>query len=334
VISSAQAGQRASLRREQGAALVEFALVSLVLYVLLAGAIEFGRLMFDASALQDVARLAARELAVAPVRADATFEYALSCDATADPACLVDLKGRVFDPACLVVDLADPAVAGDPDGYFAAMPVVNRALRPLMMTEPVRSTLLRYPGALLSDAAGVACSAVGPNGQAAPTGLTVGIPFIEARDSSGVESITWVPVLQEIRAAQDAECPSRGPFSLIYLANQDECGPLDADPLSDRGLAAVRINYPYQAAALSGFLPSAPSDIDPLPPNVANPIAADDGGVQQNNVAPGGEVDDGTIGPYAGPFGLGRHFALAGRVVRPFRKLISVQAIYRREVVE
>jgi hypothetical protein len=336
VISSAQAGLWAGLRRpERGAALVEFALVSLVLYVLLAGAIEFGRLMFDASALQDVVRVAARELAIAPIRADATFEYALSCDAASDPACLVDLKARVFDPACLVVDLADPAVAGDPDGYFAAMPIVNRALRPLMITEPARPTLMRYAGALLNDATGAACSAIGPNGQAAPTGLTVGIPFVEARDANGSESITWVPVLEEIRAAQDAACPARGPFSLIYLASQDECGPLDADPLLDRGLAAVRINYPYQAAALTGFLPSAPTGIDPFPPNVANPIAADDGGVQQNNIAPGAEMDDGgAIGPYAGPFGLGRQLALAGRVVRPFRKLISVQAIYRREVVQ
>src|SRR5438132_13243424 len=114
--------------RERGAALVEFALVSLVLYLLLAGTIEFGRLMFAANALQDVARLAARELAVAPIRADATFDYALTCDAATDAACLVDLRARIFDPACLVVDLSDPAVAEDPDGYFAAMPVVNRAL--------------------------------------------------------------------------------------------------------------------------------------------------------------------------------------------------------------
>jgi hypothetical protein len=212
-----------------------------VLYVLLAGAIEFGRLMFDASALQDVVRVAARELAIAPIRADATFEYALSCDAASDPACLVDLKARVFDPACLVVDFADPAVSADPDGYFASMPIVNRALRPLMITEPARPTLMRYAGALLNDATGAACSAIGPSGQAAPTGLTVGIPFVEARDANGSESITWVPVLEEIRAAQHAACPARGPFSLIYLASQDECGPLDADPLLDRGLAAVRI---------------------------------------------------------------------------------------------
>jgi hypothetical protein len=321
-------------RRERGAALVEFALVSLVLYLLIASAIEFGRLMFDANALQDVARVAARELAVAPVRAEATFEYALSCDATSDADCLVDLRARVFDPACLVVDLTDPAVAADPDGYFAAMPVVNRALRTLMITEPSRPGLLRYAGALLSDASGAPCSAIGPNGQASPTGLTVGIPLIESRDAGGVEAIRWVPVVEEIRAAQDAACPARGPFSLVYLAVEDECGPLDADPLADRGLAAVRINYPYQAATLSGFRSSAPTDVDPLPPNVGNFIVAEDGGVVQFNDAPGALLDDGAVGPYAGPYGLGRQFALAGRTLRPFRKLISAQAIYRREVVQ
>ena len=320
--------------RERGAALVEFALVSLVLYLLLAGTIEFGRLMFDANALQDVARVAARELALAPVRANATFDYALSCDATTDPDCLVDLKSRIFDPACLVVDLSDPAVSGDPDGFFAAMPVVNRALRTLMITEPQRPNLLRYAGALMSDSSGTACSAIGPNGQAAATGLTVGIPLVETRDASGGESITWVPVLQEIRAAGDAECPSRGPFSLVYIATNDDCGALQADPLADRGLAAVRINYPYQAATLSGFQPAVPTDADPLPPNIGNFISAEDGSVQELNAAPGGTIDDGAIGPYAGAFGLGRQLALAGRTVRPFRKLISVQAIYRREVVE
>ena len=335
VIPSAQRrGPARSRRPERGAALVEFALVSLALYLLLAGAIEFGRLMFDANALQDVARVAARELAVAPVRAEATFEYALSCDAASDADCLADPRARIFDPACLVVDLSDPAVAFDIDGYFAAMPVVNRALRSLMITEPSRPGLMRYAGALLTDSTGLACSAIGPGGQAAPTGLTVGIPLVESRDAIGVEAIRWVPVVEEIRAAQDAGCPSRGPFSLVYLANEDTCGPLDADPLTDRGLAAVRINYPYQAATLSGYRSSVPNAVDPMPPNVGSFIVADDGGVQELTPAPGGLLDDGAIGPYAGPYGLGRQFALAGRTLRPYRKLISAQAIYRREVVE
>src|SRR5262249_47343002 len=152
--------------------------------------------------LQDAARLAARELSVAPIRANVTFEYALACDPAADANCLVDLKRRVFDPACLVVNLDDPAVAADPDGFFAAMPVVNRALRTLMISDPSRPTVLRYPGALLSDDGQAACSAVGPNGQAAATGLTVGIPLVDGR-VGGAESITWVPVLEEIRARQD-----------------------------------------------------------------------------------------------------------------------------------
>jgi hypothetical protein len=322
------------VRGERGAALVEFALVSIALYLLLAGTIEFGRLLFDANAVQDVARVAARELALAPVRANATFDYALSCDASADPNCLVDLKRRVFDPACLVVDLSDPAVSQDPEGFFAAMPIVNQALRQLMISEPSRPNLLRYAGALVMDGGGAACVAVGPNGQAAPTGLTVAIPLVESRDPSGAETISWVPVLEEIRARQDATCPARGPFSLLYVPASDECGALTADPLPDRGLAAVRVNYPYQAATLSGFL-SGPTDIDPLPSNVANVIVAEDGSVQQLGDAPGPPSDDGApTGAYAGPFGLGRQFALAGRTVRPFRKLISAQAIYRREVVE
>jgi hypothetical protein len=214
------------------------------------------------------------------------------------------------------------------------MPVVNRQLRTLMITEPSRPNILRYAGALLASGDGAACSAIGPNGQAVPTGLTVGIPLVESRGGGGNEAVRWVPVLEEIRATQDAGCPARGPFSLIYLATADECGALDADPLPDRGLAAIRVNYPYQAATLSAFQPSAPTFDDPIPPNVGSPILADDGSVQQNNVAPGSPIDDGAIGPYAGPYGLGRQLALAGRTLRPFRKLISAQAIYRREVVQ
>jgi hypothetical protein len=318
-------------RGERGAALLEFALVSLVLYLLLAGAVEFGRMMFGAGALQDAARVAARELALAPVRADATFEYALSCDPAADTDCLADLRRRIFDPACLVVDMNDPAVSGDPDAYFAAMPIVNRVLRTLMITEPSLPNIVRYPGALLSDTIGNGCSAVGPSGAAAPTGLTVGIPLLSADGGS----VTWVPVLEEIRAAQDVSCPSRGPFSLVYLGVDDACGTLGEDPVPDRGLAAVRMNYPYQAAMLSGFRPSLPTPDDPLPPNLGNPVIADESALQELNAPPGSLLgDDGAIGTYAGPYGLGRQLALAGQVVRPYRKLISAQSVYRRELFE
>jgi hypothetical protein len=332
--SSAIAAWRGGPDTERGAALIEFALVSLVLYFLLAGAVEFGRLMFGANVLQDAARVAARELALAPIRANVSFDYALTCNPLDEPVnCLVDLRRRVFDPACLVVDYTDPAVSPDPDGYFAAMPVVNQVLRSLMITEPSRPTLVRYPGALLSDDSPLGCSAVGPNGAASPTGLTVAIPLVNR--NNGGETVTWVSVLQEIRPADDEDCPTRGPFSLVYLSAQDDCGGLDVDPTPTRGVAAVRINYPYQAATLSAFQSPVPTSTDPLPANITAPILADDGAVQENNSPPGGLLDDGAVvGPYAGPYGLGRQFALAGRVVRPFRRLVSAQAIQRREVFE
>jgi len=316
---------------QRGAALVEFALVSLVLYLIVAGAVEFGRLMFAANAIQDIARVAARELALAPVSASLTFDDALSCDGS-DPTTCPNVKGRVFDPACLVVDLNDPAVAPDPDGYFAAMPVVNRAMRTLMISEPSAPNLLRYPGAALIDGSGASCSAIGPNGQASATGLTVGIPLVAGRDPNGAETIAWVPVLQEIRAAQDADCPAAGPFSLVDLTDAAGCG----TPAADHGVVAVRINYPYQAAMLSAFTPALPTDTDPNPPNWANVIVADDGSVQELNAPPGDPIDlsNGGVGAYAGPFGLGRHFAFAGKTVRPFRRVISAQAIFRREVFE
>lgn len=320
-------------RDERGAALVEFALVSLVLYVLLAAGIEFGRMMFAASVVQDAARLAARELAVAPLRADVTFEYALTCDPLADAACLANLRRRVFDPACLVVDMNDPAVATDPEAYFASMPVVNRTLRSLFISEPGRSNLLRYPGALLGDTSSRACSAIGPNGQAAATGYTVGIPMVTSRAAGGAETIVWVPVLEEIRA--ERPCPERGAFSLVYTPSVDDCGPLGADPVADRGLAAVRVNYPYQAAALSGFQPAPATLNDPRPPNWAGVIAADDGAVLETNAAPGSTLDDQAIaGTYAGPYGLGRQLAFAGQTVRPYRRLVSAQSIHRREVFQ
>jgi hypothetical protein len=105
---------------------------------MLAGTIEFGRLMFDANALQDVARVAARELALAPLRANVrSITHSRAIRRWIAANCLVDLRARVFDPPCLVVDLNDPArrvrsrTATSPQ-----CPVVNRALRTLMITEP------------------------------------------------------------------------------------------------------------------------------------------------------------------------------------------------------
>jgi hypothetical protein len=297
-------------RSERGAILVEFALVALVTSLLLAVSVDFGRLLFSAQGLQDVARVAAREFSVTPVDPTLTFDQALD-----EP----QVVQRVYDKHKLAINLDDPNFDTDAevDAYFAdEMPVVNRALRPLMIVDlanAVHPRLLRYPGAVLADAA-------------APSGFTVGIPRVTGRDANGVETIEWVPVLEEIRI--DPCDPSSGPFGIS-----------SASPMApmQRGLVAVRLNYPYQAGALTAYKPN---PAGPFQPNL-DPITADEGAVSQLPGAcaarqpPGALLGDDptTVGAYAGPFGLGRQFAFV-RTVRPFRKLISAQAIYRREVFE
>jgi len=305
----------AGAKAERGAALIEFALVSLALYLLLAATIEFGRLMFSAQGMQDIARLAARELAVAPLPADITFEAALTyVDPVSGNAPVLQ---RIFNPACLVVNLDDFATDQEIDDFFASpnMPLVNKALRPLMITDrSTGATLLRYPGALLSsnDPAAICVDRPAP--------YTVGIPrVILPRGANGEETFDWIPVLQELRADPD---PVTGPFSLAV-----------------EGVVALRVNYPYQAATMGGFRASADG---PFEPNISNRIVADD---SMDPLAPptNGTVlaepdpaDDAFYGPYAGRYGLGRLATPLGngQGIRPFRKLLAAQAIYRREVFQ
>jgi hypothetical protein len=273
--------------------------------LILAASAEFGRLMFSAQSLQDVARVAARELAVTPFDSMATFETALS---------------TVFDPNLVVIDLAncvdEDAATPLPsiDDVFAGLPLVNKALRPLMIVDHSRGlSLLRYPGALLVNP-GV------PAGTCPTGGFTVGIPRVVERGEEGVETVEWIPLVQEI----PGNPPGSSPFSLDS---------------PQAGLVALRINYPYQAGALSGFRESADG---PFEPNLAGRIRAPDAeldevgqinpGEAPGDLLPDEAPDALSIGPYAGPFGLGRQLAFAGEKLRPFRRLVSAQAIYRREV--
>jgi hypothetical protein len=307
-------------RCECGSILVEFAMISLALSIILAASIDFGRLMFSAQGIQDVARVAARELAVTPLDAAAQFDEAL-----VNPI----VQQRVFNPACLVINVADPVVASDPDAFIRGLPVVNKALVPLMISDrPNGANLMRYPGALLTDGSMATCDSVQAGGvtvSAAATGLTVKIPYV--RDTTG-ELIAWLDVLEEIRP--DSGCPERGPFPLVYDGARDACGALASDPLPSRGLAAVRINYPFQAAAMTGFHPNPEG---PAEPTIGNPILTS----ETTCDPPAGFAlagDPTAVGPYAGDCGLGRQFAFAGQVVRPFRKVVSAQSIYRREVFQ
>lgn len=287
-------------RCERGAVFLEFALVLLVLYLTLFGALELGRAIFGGQLVQDTARVAARELALMPLPPEITFEEALE-----DPR----VKARIYDDDYLVIDLD---AVGDLDDFFAGLPLVNQMLRPLMIVDRLGGddqngqTLLRYPGALLSD----------PESK---TGFTVQIPRVVSRTDSGVESIHWIPVLEEVKAKDAAQ----GAFSILASEGGNVA----------RGVVVLRVNYPYQSAALSGFQANPDADRGK---NMSRYIEAQDGAVTQLSPPLGGASllgNDSPAGTYAGPFGLGRQLALI-RTLRPYRKLISGQAIFRREVFD
>ena len=294
------------MSHERGSVLVEFALVSLVLYLLLAAAIDFGRLMFSAQAAQDAVRVAAREIAITPFPAACPSLHAAL---TNDVACLdsttgTSLMDRIFNPACLIVDLSAFGTKSDDinagvEAFFRDAPLLNKALRPLMFFDIQGDVkFLRYPGRLVPLPEGAASPHCADR---APLSYIIDIPSVTLDPADGHEVIQFLDVLEEMLNA--------GGESQFSVASQ--------------GLVALRLNYPYQAGAMIAYKPMPPSATDPLPPNAAHPIeTTEDVG------------DPPVVGPYTGPQGLGRQLAYAGKTVRPFRKLLSAQAIYRREVFQ
>jgi hypothetical protein len=176
--------------------------------------------------------------------------------------------------------------------FFNDKPILNRLLAPLMIRDTDRN-LLHYPGALVADAN-------------MPSGFHVEIPIVSY--AGGTETIVKnARIVEEILPVpgSDPTVPDNSPFSLTA----------QNVPVTQRGLVALRINYPFQAATMSA---TAPNSNWPPDPNF-NYIEV-----------PASEAGE-TAGTYAGPNGLGNQLVFA-KNVRPFRRLISSQAIYRREV--
>ena len=337
----------------RGAALVEFALMALVLYLLIAGGIELGRMIMVSQALQDAARIAARQLALAelpltePGGSDFTF-----LDALADS----NVQANIWDETRLVIDVSCHPTDGQLEDFWQQnMPAVNRALRPIFISETVDlgngpQTLMRYPGALLKLKTPSSNPVIGT----CPSILadyTVGIPRIN--DTGGMETIDWVPILQEIPGdAVSMANPQCGSFPPTPLP-LDPCIPDPTNPpKTPRGVAAVMVNYPFQSGALSSFRQTPGSAEDPLPPNLGNVNAADDTTAlgeasdplnpNYTLADPGSACDPTTVcgdTVYSGPLGLGAQYAFAGTkgpngTVRPYRRLLFGQAMFHREVVQ
>lgn len=282
-----------------GSILLEFALVSILLYVIMAGIIAFGRMYYTIQAVQVATDTAARELSRTPLPATATFE-----DVRNDP--LSEFSTRIFSEDFLAIDIS-PWMAGPPMSLFdyldsLGIPMVNRALIPVMTISRVgggAQTLLRYPGALVTS-------------PTAPSGFTVEVPLVLARDGQGHETIVWRRVLEEI---------GTDPFPV----NSPE-----------QGLVALQLNYPFQAAESGDFRMPNLATPPPFAPNYGEPNEADDGQVTAGATATGGTptAPDEERGAYTGIFGLGQISHANVDLVRPYRKVITANAIYRREIFE
>jgi len=298
-------------QRRRGQSLVEFSLVALVVYMLLAAILTFGHMLFVAQGAQQAADVAARELSRTPLPADShTLEQILRGDANAD-AVLADVRGRIYDEHYLVLNLETLHGRASLRELIADLPVVNQQLAPLMISDEIDGVrVLRYPGAVFEDDNAADNPADPP-----ASGFLVAIPLVTSRNGDGVETIQWVPVVEEIEPSDTSDA-RHNPFLLTSEL---------------RGVVALRINYPFQSASMSSFQ-TRPAGFDGMgQTNVADDTAVTvtAGGF----LPPGGSriASDRTASPYAGTFGLGRQEAF-GRPVRPFRRLISAQAIYRREL--
>ena len=108
-----------SVAARRGGVAVEFALISLALYLVVASMISLGRWMAVQQSAQDAARFAARECALFPLPAGMGFAQALGN---------ADFRAAVYNPDLVVVDI-DANPPGDAlNQFFAALPPVNQAL--------------------------------------------------------------------------------------------------------------------------------------------------------------------------------------------------------------
>lgn len=280
----------------RGQALVEFGIIAFVFTLLIAGILTFGLLLHGANVIQQAADVGAMEFSRFPASPTASFDDALSASG-------------LFEEAALVVQ---PGT--NPD----TLPLINRLLYPVYIYDP-DIEMVRYPGTLVTN---------GSNQ------LTVLIAIIGERDpETGVETISeWRRVVEEITSN------GIGPYS---ITSSDE-----SNDNFTPGIVALRINYPFQSAAMVAYMqqdtdgnPVLPAEAIGRDDIVTIPIQAIDSQVDDvadltgmgYNLAPPAINPLFGAATYRGAYGLGEAQAFA-TTIRPYRKVLSAQGIYRREV--
>lgn len=311
----------------KGQVLVEFPIVAFVSLLILTGILVLGFGLYSAQIVQQVADAGSMELARLPLPPEIQFPnlgtspYSSTSPVPEAGNLFADdaFKTQIFDEQFLVIDLEQ---VSDLNAFFADLPVINQLLRPLMVVdrtilEGTSRQLLRYPGAIVRN--------TGRN-DSNNGGLTVLIPIVTSRSEAGNEvSLEWRAVIEEVRDSAGV-----GHFSLS--GSSQGIGP---------GMVSLRVNYPFQSAAAIAFQYRRRSDgsvtgnvEEVLGSDVDNiPVLATDPALTPP--APYELVADpvdptGQSSAHSGQLGLGQLQAL-GTQVRPYRKVLTGHAIYRRE---
>ena len=301
-------------RRARGSVLAEFALLGFVVWMLLAGVLEIGRALTAQQLIQHASRTMAREMARVALPPEISFEDAVASDAfrrdVLDPRFLVidsELLSR-----CDFADFGEPGHEADLDALFAGRPVGNRLLRPLMIADRRGGErMIRYPGTLLLRNA-----SPGPDCEDGSR-YVVGIAELE----SAAGRVRWHAVVEPHVGAP-------GGVARDFA-------------LSDGGWVGLRLNYPFQSAGL--LAAEATGVADPQTGREtqrfvdADAALVDDresfDALEAATFVPSPEEG----GVYAGLRGLGRLYAGPNggdprRAVRPYRRLLSANAGFRREI--
>ena len=129
----------------------------------------------------------------------------------------------------------------------------------------------------------------------------------------------------------DGATAKEGPYRLV--SNSESANDI---PSFVRGMVAIRINYPAQSTTLINRtnLPAASNPTGKVGQVI---VVADDQSLSDGDtgcytlVVNDPSIANGPADPFGGRYGLGSLSVLKGSV-RPYRKVMTFQAIYRREV--
>ena len=297
-------------RPRRGQALVEFAVVALFLGVLLGAMVSFGHMFYVSHTIEQAVDVAAQEIARMPLPAVADLsEYLGNQAGSSDNRDLLTFRQQIYDKRHLVIH-ADELNGQSFVNHARTLPLLNRLLATAMIYDPSYAQgVYRYPGAIVSYT----------DDDGSPR-ETVLIPLLASDGRIG----QWLAPIEEVASSSGVK-----PFS-VAAADHENLNFV-------AGMVSLRINFPFQAAGLVNYVPADTSG------NVTR-VTADDDQAEGASLPAGYTLAvnsndgplDGTSRVNSGRFGLGRVAAYQDGAqsfgVRPWRRVIIAQAIYRREV--